>query len=134
MNKSISKYFLRPTIIAFILVNALCLSCGAWLDKKGVDHYVLIYANLILFLLTAITSSMHVKAINNNNPYTFVRSVTIASFLKLIVIAVSAVLYFVYAEERSLYAVAAAMLLYIIYTIIEVKGAMRINRERNAKN
>jgi hypothetical protein len=134
MNKSAPLYFLRPIIIFFILINAFCLTCGAWLDKKGVDHFVLIYANLILFMLTSITSFIHIKAIKNNNPYSFVRAVTVASFLKLIVIAVSVAIYFIYSEKRSLYAIAVAMLLYIVYTIFEVKGAMRINRERNAKN
>ena len=85
-------------------------------------------------MLTSITSFMYIKAIKNNNAYSFVRAVTAASFLKLIIIAVSVAVYFIYSEKRSLYAIAVAMLLYIIYTIFEVKGAMRINRERNAKN
>ena len=134
MNKTDTRNIFRPIIIFFILINALCFGCARWLDAKGIDHIVLMYANLILFLLTLIACFIHIKALKNNNPYTFVRSVTLASFLKLIVIAVSVVIYLISVENRSLYAVAMAMVFYIVYTIFEVKGAMRLNRERNAKN
>jgi hypothetical protein len=92
------------------------------------------YGNLILFLLTLIACIIHIRALKNNNPYAFVRAVTLASFLKLIVIAISVVIYFAAVKTRSIYAIALAMVFYIVYTIFEVKGAMRLNRERNAKN
>lgn len=134
MDKPNLRNFFRPIIIFFILINAVCLSCANWLDKKGIDHEVLIIANLILFCLTLVACFIHIRALNNNNPYAFVRSVTAASFLKLIVIAASIAIYFVVEKSYSIYAVATAMLLYIVYTIFEVKGAMRINRDKNAKN
>jgi len=68
MNRILVRDFLRPLIIFFIAANALCLVFGVWLDAKGIDHIILMYANLILFLLTLVTSVMHIKAINNNNP------------------------------------------------------------------
>ena len=134
MNKTDIGGFFRPVIIFFILINALCLTCAGWLDKKGIDHIVLMYANLILFILTLIACYIHIRAIKNNNPYAFIRGVTLASLMKLLVIAVSVAVYFFTAETKSVYAVVTAMLLYIGYTIFEVKGAMRINRDRNAKN
>ena len=134
MNKTELSRFFRPVIIFFILINALCLSCANWLDNKNIDHIVLMYANLILFLLTLIACYIHIKAVNNNNPYAFVRGVTLASLMKLLVIVISVAIYFFTAETKSVYAVITAMLLYIVYTMFEVKGAMRINRNRNAKN
>lgn len=135
MNRTEARNLFRPVIIFFILVNAICFGCAGWLDKKGIDHIVLMYANLILFFLTLIACFIHIKALNTKNPYAFVRGVTLASFMKLIAIAVSVAVYFIAAREnKSIYAVAAAMFLYIVYTIFEVKGATRINRERNAKN
>ena len=134
MNKTELSRFFRPVIIFFILINTLCLSCANWLDNKNIDHIVLMYANLILFLLTLIACYIHIKAVNNNNPYAFVRGVTLASLMKLLVIVISVAIYFFTAETKSVYAVITAMLLYIVYTMFEVKGAMRINRNRNAKN
>ena len=134
MNKTDLHNFFRPIIILFILITAVCLSFGNWLDGKGIDHIVLMYGNLILFLLTSIACIIHIRALKNNNPYAFVRAVTLASFLKLIVIAISVVIYFTAVKTRSIYAIAIAMAFYIVYTIFEVKGAMRLNRERNAKN
>ena len=134
MNKTDLRNFFRPIIILFILITAVCLSFGNWLDGKGIDHIVLMYGNLILFLLTLIACIIHIRALKNNNPYAFVRAVTLASFLKLIVIAISVVIYFAAVKTRSIYAIALAMVFYIVYTIFEVKGAMRLNRERNAKN
>ncbi|HEX5150964.1 MAG TPA: hypothetical protein VFW07_05920 [Parafilimonas sp.] len=134
MNKTELGSFFRPVIIFFILINALCLTCANWLDRKNIDHIVLMYANLILFLLTLIACYIHIRAIKNNNPYAFVRGVTLASLMKLLVIVISVAIYFFTAETKSVYAVITAMALYIVYTLFEVKGAMRINRNRNAKN
>ena len=134
MNKTELSRFFRPVIIFFILINALCLSCANWLDKKNIDHIVLMYANAILFLLTLIACYIHIRAIKNNNPYAFVRGVTLASLMKLLVIVISVAIYFFSAETKSVYAVITAMALYIVYTLFEVKGAMRINRNRNAKS
>jgi len=135
MNRILVRDFLRPLIIFFIAANALCLVFGEWLDAKGIDHIVLMYANLILFLLTLITSVMHIKAINNNNPHAFVRGVTASAFIKLIVIGASVLLYlFSAGEKRNIYAIAAAMLLYIVYTILEVTGATRMNRKKNVES
>lgn len=134
MNKNALRIFFRPVIIFFILINALCLTWGKWLTAKGVDYEALIYANLILFLLTLIACYIHIRTLANDNPYAFVRSITLASFIKLIAIGISVVVYFLYAEEKNIYSIAIAMIFYIVYTIFEVKGAMKLNRERNAKN
>lgn len=134
MNKTGISNYLRPIIIFFILINTLCLTCDQWLDAKNIDHDVLIVANLILFILTLTACFIHIKTVKNSNPYAFVRGVTLASVLKLLIIATSVIVYLMNAETKSIYAVICAMALYIVYTIFEVKGAMKINRERNAKN
>lgn len=131
---ALSKVFM-PVIVVFIILNGLCLSFGKLLDEKGIDHLVLIWANLLLFIITLIACYIHLKSANNSNPHAFVRGVTLASFMKLMVIAISAFVYLLAAKEnRSVYAVIAAMLFYIVYTIFEVKGAMKLNRKTNAEN
>ncbi len=132
--KALSRFF-RPIIIVFIIINAVCLVFSKQLDAKGVDHIILIYANLILFIITLVTSFILIKSSFNSNPYAFVRGVTLSSFIKLIAIAVSVVIYLHAAgPSGSTYAVAVAMLFYIVYTILEVNGAMKLNKQQNAKN
>ena len=135
MNKKAIRNFFRPIVIVFILINAACLFFGNWLDDKNINHTVLIYANILLFVITLIACYIHVRSLANNNPHAFVRGVTLASFMKLILIAVSVFVYLIAAgENRSIYAVITAMGLYIVYTIFEVGGAMKLNREINVKN
>ena len=134
MNRKALKQFFRPIILVFILINAVCIIFSKQLDAHSIDHIVLIYANLILFTITLITSLIHIRSSLSNNPYAFVRGVTLSSFIKLIAIAVSVIIYLVAAgPSRSIYAVAAAMLFYIVYTIFEVNGAMKLNKKKNAK-
>jgi hypothetical protein len=135
MDKNALRNFFRPVIIVFILISALCICFGNWLDGKKINHAVLIYANLILFIITLIACYIHVRSLTNNNPHAFVRGVMLASFIKLIAIAVSVVIYLVVAgENRSVFAIVVAMGFYIIYSVLEVSGAMKINRKSNAKN
>ncbi|MBS1748043.1 MAG: hypothetical protein JST21_17905 [Bacteroidetes bacterium] len=135
MNKIYLYNFFRPLAIVFIIINGCCFWLGRWLDAKGIDHSVLIVANLILFVLTLLTSRIHVNSLQNENPHVFVRGVTLSSFIKLMVIAISAFAYFIFMRDKiSVYAVIVSMFFYIVYTVIEVRNAMRINSQRNAKN
>jgi hypothetical protein len=134
MDKAELRNLFRPIIVFFVLINAVCIICGKWLTAKGIDYAVLIYANLILFVLTILACLIHIKAVKSNNAYAFVRGITLASFLKLIVIAISVAVYFVLSKTQNIYSVGIAMAFYIAYTIFEVKGAMRLNRDKNAKN
>lgn len=108
---------------------------GTWLDEKKIDHTVLIYGNLLLFIITLIACYIYARALASDNAHAFVRSVMMVSFLKLMTIAISVFIYLIAAgESRSIYAVVVSMLFYIIYTVLEVGGAMKINRERNVKS
>jgi hypothetical protein len=135
MNKTELRNFFRPIVIVFIAINAISLGFSDWLDSKGINHLVLMWGNMILFLITLISCFIHIRALASSNPHAFVRGVMLASFIKLIAIAVSVLIYLVAAgKDKSVYAVAVAMLFYIVYTLFEVKGAMNINQKRNAKD
>ena len=132
-NKQLRKIFL-PFLILFIIINSACFSLANWLDAKKIDHLVLMGANVLLLLLAAISVWMFARAIQNPNPNVFVRSVMAATFIKLMVIAFAIIIYFLIAKEnKSVYAILVSMGLYILYTIIEIKGAFRINKTTNAE-
>src|ERR1044072_5407447 len=125
MIKAYSRNIFLPVIILFLVINGACLIFDNWLDQNKIDHTVLLYANLILFVLTLITCSIHLKSVSNNNPHAFVRGVTLASFIKLMIIAISVIIYLIVsAETKSIYAIIIAMIFYVAYTILEVKGAL----------
>ena len=133
MNKSILQ-FLRPMIIVFVIITALCLVFSQQLEKYNVNHEFLLGANIILFVLMIITSLLHIKASRNPNPYAFVRSITLGVFLKLIVIAAAILIYFYKSGAKiNIYTIALAMVFYLAYTILEVAAAMRLNRKKNAE-
>jgi len=116
--------------ILFIIVNSFCFLFKNWLDAKNIDHLVVIGANCILFVLSATVHYMHKKAAQNKNPYAFVRSVMAGTFIKLVVIAIAVIIYLKLAEEnKSVYAVAAGIGLYFIYTFVEVRSAQRLNKK-----
>jgi len=134
MNKNAVQFF-KPVIFLFIIVTILVLIFANWLDSHEVNHSVLLVANIILLVLIFITGFLHIKAAENSNPHAFVRSITLSAFIKLIVIAVAIFIYLnSSSENKSIYAVGAAMMLYVIYTVFEVRGAMRLNRKRNVES
>jgi hypothetical protein len=129
--KILPKIFVALTLL-FILVTAFCLLFGGFLDEHKINHLVLMASNLLLYLLSVITLAMHYKAMQSPNPNVFIRSVMGGSFMKLMVIAVAIVAYLSLAgASRSLYAVLCTMLLYIFYTTIEVRNALKMNRQVN---
>lgn len=116
--------------ILFIIINSFCFLFKNWLDAKNIDHLVLIGANCIMFVLSAIVYYMHKKAAQNKNPHAFVRSVMAGTFIKLVAIAIAVVIYLKLAEEnKSVYAIVAGIGLYFIYTFIEVKSAQALNKK-----
>ncbi len=130
-NKKLPKIFLS-VILLFTFVNAFCLLFAGVLDTHKINHLVLMVSNLLLFLLSIISLTMHYKAMKNTNPNVFIRSVMGGSFMKLMVIAAAIVAYLSLAgANRSLYAVLCTMVLYVFYTIIEVRNALKMNRKVN---
>ena len=122
----------NPLFLLFVLLNSAILMLAKSLDKIHIDHIVLLVVNMILFSLSALSLLMHQKATSNKNPNVFVRSIMLATVLKLLVIIIGVVLYvYTSGETRSNYAIYVGMLLYIFYTIVEVKGALILNKKTN---
>lgn len=129
------QQFLRPVLILFILINSACFFLKNWLKSKNIDADAVMGANLLFFALALINGAIRIKSLRSSNPNVLVRSVTGGSFIKLLVVVFAAIIYlFAAGENRSIYAVFAAMVLYVLYTIIETKGAMKMNRKTNGSS
>lgn len=121
-----------PLIGIFVLVNILCLSFQAQLLQHQINPQVVQAGNGLLFLLAVISALMHYRALKTENPHAFVRSIMGATVLKLFSIAGVALVYiYVSGKDRSKYAILLCMGLYIIYSIVEVAGAFRLNKEKH---
>ncbi len=121
-----------PLIFIFVFVNALCVIFNNKLDEWHINHFVVQAANLLLFLLMFGSAYLHIKAFYKPNPHAFLRSVLGATVLKLFVIAGAAFIYLLVAgENKSIYAVLSGLVLYIVYTVVEMRGIIKMNKQEN---
>ena len=133
MDKTTENKTIAPLIVFFILVTGSCSFLKSWLTSKNIDPLVLGFANVLLFILSLAVFSIQKKAMQNPNPQAFVRSVMLGTFIKLMVIAIAVVIYLVAAgENRSVYAIIASLVLYAVYTVIEVRIASKLNRKNGS--
>lgn len=121
-----------PLILIFVVINSLSIIFKNRLAAKGVDPEVILIANLILFVVTVLTTFMHTRALKNSNPNVFVRSVMGSAIIKLFIIAGTVLIYLYLAgESRSIAAIIISMGLYVIYTVFEIQSVSRLNRKNN---
>jgi len=89
----------------------------------------------LLFVLSALSLLMQLKALNNKNPNVFVRSVLGSTVMKLFVLGAAAMIYVVLSgKDRNVYGIVGVMLLYIVYAVLEVRSALKMNQPKNAGN
>jgi len=133
MDKTAENKALVPLITFFIIVSGFCTIFKSWLTAKNIDPLVLGFGNILLFILSLAVFTLQKKAIQNPNPQAFIRSVMLSTFIKIMVIAIAVVIYLVAAgEHRSVYAIIASLVLYVIYTVIEVRIASKLNRKNGS--
>lgn len=133
MDKKAESKQVIPLFLFFMIINGFCTLSKTWLGSKGIDPVVLGFGNLILFILSLAVFALQRKAMQNPNPQAFVRSIMLGTFIKLMVIAIAVTVYLVVAgENKSIYAVIASMVLYIVYTVIDVRIASNLNRKNGS--
>ena len=129
-NDSFAKKML-PLFFLFIIVNSVVLVFQQRLESFKIDPFVVFTANCLLFVLSVLTLAMHVRALNKTNPNVFIRSVMGATMIKMLVLASSAMIYlFMVGKNRSVYGVFTSVLLYIIYMVLEIRIALKLNQKK----
>ena len=125
--------FLKPLFWVFI-INLIAIA-ALWkiLIQYGVNTYVLLGANLLFFLISALVFVMQKKALNNKNPNVFIRSVMGGMMIKMIVCIIAVFLYvFLAGKGYNKKAVFISMFIYLIYLAAEVKSLMKLNKHQHA--
>lgn len=119
-------------LVLFTVVIALSLLLKDSLAEKKIDYMVVVGANAVLFILSMISLVMHAKAAGNKNPNAFVRSIMAAYIIKLFGVATATFIYIQAStkETRSVNAIFIGLGLYVIYTWLEKRATLRINKRK----
>lgn len=113
----------------FVLLNAVFLVSGSALQAKGIDPAVVLGGNLVLFLVSLISLLVTSRSLTNSNPHVFVRAVYSGFIIKFFVVVFAAFIYFKLATLVNKPALFVCLILYIIYTAIEINTLMRMMKE-----
>lgn len=122
---------LFPSLLTFVLVTIVFMAAPRFWDNLGVSHRVVAIGNLLLYSLSALTVWMHFKAIQNPNPNVFTNSVMGSTVIKLFVLGIATVIYLIIVgKDRNVLGIVATMVLYILYTVLDVKAALILNKKQ----
>ena len=130
MGKNKLKGFL-PVIIFFIALNGFFISGKNMLSRWGVDQEVVIYGNLLLFLITLFSWLLAQRGLKNPNPHAFIRSVYMSVMLKLFVCMIAAFIYISINKARlNKPGLFTCMGLYLVYTFLEISLLMKLLKQK----
>ncbi len=131
--KHLSKAIL-PLFILFIVIDAFILYSHSYFTTTLIDLMAIFVCNCLLFVLSVLSLVMHEKAINQKNANAMVTSVMGATLLKLLVLASAAFIYlFLKKSANVTYTLFIVMFMYIIYTALEVRTALKMNDKNGNK-
>lgn len=117
----------------FIIFNNFFLFGKNWLSKYGLDYLVLIIANSLFFVVSILVFRMQKMAVKNTNPNVFVRAVMGGTMIKMAVCVIAVGVYaFAFKSIFNKMTVFAALFLYLIYLVVEVRMATQLNKKKDA--
>ncbi len=118
----------KPLVWLFLSVTIACVVAkflGA--EELKIDTRVIFTANLLLFLIASLAVILQLIAMKNANPHAMVRGVMASMLMKLLLLGIATFIYLYMAGvNRSSNAIYISMALYLIYTWMEVKIAMKL--------
>ncbi len=131
--KHLSKAIL-PLFILFIVIDSFILYSHSYFTSTLIDLMAIFVCNCLLFVLSVLSLVMHEKAIQQKNANAMVRSVMGATLLKLFVLATAAFIYlFLKKSSNVTYTLFIVMFMYILYTGMEVRTALKRNDNNGNK-
>jgi len=123
---------LLTVVYFFLFVCALIFVAQILLPAKLVNYPVLYWGNLLLFLVGCITVRMTVKALSDKNTQVFLRMIYGSFLLKFFVFAIAAFIYInAFKKDLNKPALFGCLGLYMLYTIIEVRAALKQSKKTN---
>ncbi|MBY0480405.1 MAG: hypothetical protein K2Q21_03530 [Chitinophagaceae bacterium] len=121
-----------PLVLVFALISLLLFLFEGFLKSVNIDNRVVLVANCLLFLISIYNLIQHFKAMGNTNPHAMVRAVMGTTVLKLFVLGGAAFIYLYNAgENKNVNGLFSAMGLYILYTWLDVRIALKTKPSKN---
>ncbi len=131
MNTSLARKF-SPVIALFIIINLLIFIFKKSLIDYGFDIPFLLIANGLLFLLSLFGFYIQTKGVRSVNVNAFVRGLYSSLLLKMFVIIAAIFIYiFVMEAHVNKPSLFTSMVIYLVYTSIEVIQLMKLARNKN---
>jgi hypothetical protein len=116
---------MQPVVVLFVLVNVLCAILFRWLPSVGMDPIVLLAGNLLVFVLTLLSCYLMKNGLTATSTTGFLSSVYGSFIMKLFFVGLVVVVYVkLSGDQMNVPAVFTSMVLYLLYTFIEVKGLL----------
>lgn len=122
---------LRPLVLIFIITSALFVAGRSFLDRNGIDHRVLIGGNIILFFATLLSFYLYTRSFGAKNPYAITRTMYSSVLARLFICLIAAFAYImVQKKEVSKGGLIGCMVLYFVYTGMEVSILMKMSKQQ----
>jgi hypothetical protein len=116
---------LQPVVVLFVVVNVICGILFRWLPSAGMDPVVLLAGNSLVFILTLLSCYLMKKGLTATSTTGFLSSVYGSFIMKLFFVGLVVVVYVkLSGDQMNVPAVFTSMVLYLLYTFIEVKGLL----------
>ncbi len=97
----------------------------------GADQEVLIFGNLVLFVITMLSFWLGLRGLKNANSHAFIRSIYSGMMIKMFISIIAAFIYIAtYKKELNKPAFFSLMGLYLVYTFIEVSGLTKMLKQK----
>lgn len=130
-----NKPAVASIILLFLFVNGIVFFFKSNLDGWGIDSKVIIGSNVLLGIIGVFSVLAQERSLRSNNPNAWIRMVMVSTFIKLIVLGIAVVVYMTKAGvHKNKYAIFISMGLYVLYTWIEVRTSLKLNKKSNAGN
>ena len=117
---------LQLMILIFVILNGFFIAGRSLLLRKGIDQSVVIVGNLVLFAVSLAAFLLTQRTLDNKNPHVFVRAVYSGFIIKFFIVVLAAFVYFQLVDEVNKPALFVVLVLYLVYTFIEVSSLLRL--------
>jgi hypothetical protein len=119
-----------PILLVFVLGCLLFLAGRASLAGWNMDYRVLIGGNAVLFLATGLSLLLYRRALRSSQIHAFIRVVYGSLLIKMFFCIVATLIYlWMVGRAASKWSIIGCFVLYILYTYLEVKVLIQLNKK-----
>jgi len=123
---------ISPVIILFGLLTVIIAVTRGWAAGLGLDPDLLLVGNIFLCVLSLLSFLLLYRSVKTPSPQSFIRNFYISFLVKFILVASASLIYALSAEKINRLSVIICMVLYLIYTFIELRIILKESKQHNA--